>query len=46
VIEAHRQDVAVLTMPHPSPTIVCTSPVIGQRITTALAAARMLASAA
>jgi len=47
VIEAHRPDLAVLTMPHPSPTIVCTNPVIGQRIATALAAAaRMLASAA
>jgi uracil-DNA glycosylase len=33
----------VLTMPHPSPTIVCTSPAVGERIRSTLAqAARML----
>ena len=34
-----RPGVAVLTMPHPSPTIVCTSPAIGMRIAATLAEA-------
>jgi uracil-DNA glycosylase len=32
VIEAYRPDMPVLVMPHPSPTIVCTDPVIPERI--------------
>ncbi|WP_376099763.1 uracil-DNA glycosylase [Roseomonas sp. CCTCC AB2023176] len=32
-------DIPVLIMPHPSPTIVCTSPAIGERIEATLAAA-------
>lgn len=38
-IRRHRPDLRVLTMPHPSPTIVCTSPAIGQRIAATLAEA-------
>ncbi|WP_419825741.1 uracil-DNA glycosylase family protein [Sphingomonas sp.] len=45
-VRAARRDVPVLTMPHPSPTIVCTSPAIPARIADTLAAAsRILASA-
>lgn len=36
VIHAHRPEVAVLTMPHPSPTYVCTDPAIVRRIGEAL----------
>lgn len=44
VILAHRPGLPVLTMPHPSPTIVCTSPAIGRRIAATLAhAARLIA---
>jgi len=37
VVRHHRPSLPVLTMPHPSPTIVCTSPAIGQRIAATLA---------
>ncbi|MBY0336922.1 MAG: uracil-DNA glycosylase, partial [Acetobacteraceae bacterium] len=44
VIAAARPELAVLRMPHPSPTIVCTSPAIPARIRATLAeAARRLA---
>lgn len=44
-IEAARPGLPVLLMPHPSPTIVCTSPAIAARIGAALAeAARLLAA--
>ena len=43
IIAAVRPDVAVLAMPHPSPTYVCTSPDVPRRIEAALAeAARLL----
>ena len=38
-LRAARPGLAVLTMPHPSPTIVCTSPRVGERILDTLAAA-------
>lgn len=38
-IRRQRPALAVLTMPHPSPTIVCTSPAISQRIAATLAEA-------
>lgn len=38
-VAAHRPGVALLEMPHPSPTIVCTSPAVGERIRAALARA-------
>lgn len=45
VVDTARPAVPVLAMPHPSPTIVCTSPMIGDRIRATLAdAARILAS--
>lgn len=40
VIARHAAHLPVWTMPHPSPTIVCTSPAIAVRIGTALTAAR------
>lgn len=36
IVRAERPGLRVIRMPHPSPTIVCTSPVIGERITAAL----------
>jgi len=42
VVRAHRPGLPVLQMPHPSPTIVCTSPAIGERIAATLAAAAAL----
>ena len=36
VVRAERPGLRVIRMPHPSPTIVCTSPAIGERITAAL----------
>lgn len=42
VIRAARPAMAVLRMPHPSPTIVCTSPAVGARIRAALAEAAAL----
>ena len=41
-IREARPGLPVLTMPHPSPTIVCTSPAIGARIAAALADAAAL----
>lgn len=41
-IRQHRPDLPILTMPHPSPTIVCTSPAIGRRIADTLAEAAAL----
>ena len=38
-LQATRPGLLVLTMPHPSPTIVCTSPLVGQRILDTLATA-------
>ena len=38
-VQAARPGLLVLTMPHPSPTIVCTSPRIGESIAGTLAAA-------
>ena len=35
----HRPDLAVLAMPHPSPTYVCTSPDVAARIRAGLAEA-------
>ena len=47
VVANHRPRVPVLTMPHPSPTYVCTSPDIAARIVATLAdAARLAADAA
>lgn len=46
VVAAHCPEVPVLTMPHPSPTIVCTSPAIGEAIRTTLARAATLLSEA
>ena len=46
VVAAERPDLAVLEMPHPSPTIVCTSPAVPARIGAALRdAARLLGAA-
>lgn len=42
LLEAARPGLAVLAMPHPSPTIVCTSPAVPARIAATLAAARAL----
>mgnify|MGYP002779682983 CR=1 FL=1 len=39
VIAAARRGLPVLTMPHPSPTFVCTSPAVPRRIAAALAEA-------
>lgn len=44
-IEAARPDVAVLAMPHPSPTYVCTSPAVTARIRATLAEAAGLLAA-
>jgi len=45
-VSAARPDVAVLAMPHPSPTYVCTSPTVPARIVATLAeAAALLAPA-
>lgn len=44
LIRAARPGLPVLTMPHPSPTIVCTSPAIGARIAAALAEATAILS--
>lgn len=45
IISATRPEVAVLAMPHPSPTYVCTSPAVPARIAATLAeAARVLAN--
>lgn len=41
-VRAARPGAAVLTMPHPSPTIVCTSPAIGARIAAALGEAAVV----
>ena len=38
-LQAAQPELLVLTMPHPSPTIVCTSPRVGERILDTLAAA-------
>ncbi len=46
MIRAARPGVPVLLMPHPSPTIVCTSPSIGARIGAALGEAAALLDAA
>jgi len=40
LIEEARPDAFVITMPHPSPANVCTSPDVGQRIESALVAAK------
>ena len=42
LLRAHRPKLPVLTMPHPSPTIVCTSPAIGERIAATLTRAAAL----
>ena len=42
VLRAHSPDLPVLTMPHPSPAIVCTSPAIGERIARTLTQAAAL----
>ena len=44
VIAAERRGLPVLTMPHPSPTFVCTSPAVPRRIAAALAEAAALLS--
>jgi uracil-DNA glycosylase len=44
-VRESRPEVALLTMPHPSPTIVCTSPAIPARITETLAQAARLCRA-
>lgn len=44
VLEAARPGLMLLTMPHPSPTIVCTSPEIPTRIRAALAATAAILS--
>ena len=46
ILAAARPDVALLHMPHPSPTILCTSPAIGQRIAVCLAEAASIHHAA
>ena len=43
MIVAHRPDLAVLRMAHPSPTYVCTKPSIAGAIQATLAQARALA---
>jgi uracil-DNA glycosylase len=40
ILEAVRPGLPILTMPHPSPTFVCTSPDVPARIAATLAAAR------
>jgi uracil-DNA glycosylase len=45
VIEGWRPDLPVLLMPHPSPTIVCTSPAIPEQIMATLTDAARLVSA-
>jgi len=40
LIKEARPDVSIITMPHPSPANVCNSPDVGQRIASALVAAR------
>jgi len=45
VVAAHRPGLPVLTMPHPSPTIVCTSPAIPAAIRDTLAQAKALLDA-
>ncbi|WP_426954646.1 uracil-DNA glycosylase [Muricoccus radiodurans] len=42
VLRAARPRLPVLAMPHPSPTYVCTSPTVGERIAAALAEAATL----
>lgn len=42
IIARERPNIAVLVMPHPSPTYVCTSPAVPQRIAAVLAEARAL----
>ena len=44
VLRAARPDLPVLTMPHPSPTYVCTSPAVPARIAETLGAAAALLS--
>ncbi len=44
VLRDARPNLPVLTMPHPSPTIVCTSPTVPARITAALAETAALLS--
>ncbi|WP_375272614.1 uracil-DNA glycosylase [Sphingomonas sp.] len=46
VVAAHCPGVPVLTMPHPSPTIVCTNPAIPEAIRATLARAATLLAAA
>ncbi|MDP1025917.1 uracil-DNA glycosylase family protein [Sphingomonas sp. KR1UV-12] len=41
VVARERPDATILTMPHPSPTYVCTSPAVPQRIGAAMAQARL-----
>lgn len=43
-VQAARPGLLVLTMPHPSPTIVCTSPRVGESIAGTLAAAAAAAA--
>jgi hypothetical protein len=45
IVAAQRPDLPVLTMPHPSPTIVCTSPAIAAAIRNTLAQAKTLLDA-
>lgn len=45
IVQAARADVTMLLMPHPSPTCVCTSPAIRQRIAATLTEAERLLSA-
>lgn len=45
VIAAARPDLPVIAVPHPSPTIVCTSPSVGARIAEGLAAAAAILGA-
>ena len=42
IVSATRPDVAILAMPHPSPTYVCTSPEVPRRIEATLAEAATL----
>lgn len=44
MIRAERPGLAVFTAPHPSPTIVCTHPSVGERIVAALRAAAEIAA--
>ena len=46
LIAQARPDLPLLHMPHPSPTILCTSPTIGQRIAACLAEAAAIHAAA